>query len=279
MVPADKKIYALRDASGTVPSIQLITASILSKKLAESLHALILDVKFGCAAFMQTKADARKLATAMVTLGMQCGTNTRAILTDMNTPLGRAAGNWLEVKESMDCLEGKGPLDLLELVVDSAAHLLVQTKRAKTLAAARRLATECLQSGAPRAKWDEMIVAQGADLKAFNRKLTLDSTAKIVMEVKSPKAGYLAKCDARIIGEVIRDIGGGRLTKESSINYDVGIDRLAKPGERLEKSGVLCRLHAANSAQAKAATARLLTAFEISPRQTKVAPLVQEIIS
>jgi thymidine phosphorylase len=123
-----------------------------------------------------------------------------------------------------------------------------------------------------------MIVAQGADLKAFNRKLALDSTAKIVTEVKSPKAGFLAKCDARIIGEVIRDIGGGRLTKESLINYDVGIDRLAKPGERVEKSGVLCRLHAADSAQAKIATARLLKAFEISPRQTKVAPLVQEII-
>src|SRR5882757_9891412 len=105
MVPADKKIYALRDASGTVPSIQLITASILSKKLAESLGALILDVKFGCAAFMQTKADARKLAQAMVALGNQCGTDTRAILTDMNTPLGRAAGNWLEAKESVACLE------------------------------------------------------------------------------------------------------------------------------------------------------------------------------
>ena len=105
MVPADKKIYALRDASGTVPSIPLITASILSKKLAESLDALILDVKFGCAAFMQTKADARKLAKAMVALGNQCGVTTRAILTDMNTPLGRAAGNWLEVKESVACLE------------------------------------------------------------------------------------------------------------------------------------------------------------------------------
>src|ERR1022692_2734871 len=105
MVPADKKIYALRDASGTVPSIPLITASILSKKLAESLDALILDVKFGCAAFMQTKGDARKLAKAMVALGNECGVNTRAILTDMNTPLGRAAGNWLEVKESVACLE------------------------------------------------------------------------------------------------------------------------------------------------------------------------------
>src|SRR5271170_1232991 len=109
MVPADKKIYALRDASGTVPSIQLIVASILSKKLAENLDALILDVKFGCAAFMQTEPDARKLAKAMVALGNQCGVNTRAILTDMNTPLGRAAGNWLEVKESVDCLENLLP--------------------------------------------------------------------------------------------------------------------------------------------------------------------------
>src|ERR1700690_305565 len=148
MVPADKKIYALRDASGTVPSIPLIVASILSKKLAENLDALILDVKFGCAAFMQTKSDARKLAKAMVALGNECGTNTRAILTDMNTPLGRAAGNWIEVKESVDCLENKGPNDLLELVLDSASHLLVQTKKSKSIVVARKLAEDCLNSGA-----------------------------------------------------------------------------------------------------------------------------------
>src|SRR5882724_3637630 len=279
MVPADKKIYALRDASGTVPSIQLITASILSKKLAESLDALILDVKFGCAAFMQTKADARKLAKAMVALGNQCGVNTRAVLTDMDTPLGRAAGNWLEVKESVKCLEGKGPNDLLELVIDSAAHLLVQTRKAKSLAAARTLAEECLASGEPRRKWDEMIAAQGADLKAFNRKLTHDSTAKVAVEVKSGKAGYVSGCNARVIGEVIRDIGGGRLTKESVVNYDVGVDRIAKPGERVEKSGVLCRVHAADSAQAKFAVKRLQTAFEISGKRRKANPLVMEIIS
>ena len=278
MVPADKKIYALRDASGTVPSIQLITASILSKKLAEGLDALILDVKFGCAAFMQTKADARKLARAMVALGNQCGTDTRAILTDMNTPLGRAAGNWLEVKESVECLEGKGPLDLLELVMDSAAHLLVQTRTAKSLGVARNLVAECLNSGGPRRKWDEMIVAQGADLKAFNRKLAKDFTAKIVVEVKASKAGYVFKCDARVIGEVIRDIGGGRLTKESRINYDVGVDRIAKPGEGVEKSGVLCRVHAADAKQAKMAVARLQTAFEISGRRVKPSPLLVEII-
>jgi pyrimidine-nucleoside phosphorylase len=278
MVPADKKIYALRDASGTVPSVPLIVASILSKKLAENLDALILDVKFGCAAFMQTKADARKLAKAMVALGNECGVNTRAILTDMNTPLGCAAGNWLEVKESVDCLENKGPNDLRQLVIDSAGHLLVQTKKSKSPAAARKLAENCLNSGEPRAKWDEMIVAQGADLKAFNGKLALDSTVKTVVKLKSEKAGYVSKCDARIIGEVIRDLGGGRLTKESAINFDAGVDQIAKPGERVEKGGTLCRVHAADSVQAKSATTQLKTAFEISARRPALAPLVQQMI-
>jgi pyrimidine-nucleoside phosphorylase len=278
MVPADKKIYALRDASGTVPSIQLITASILSKKLAESLDALILDVKFGCAAFMQTKADAKKLAQAMVTLGNQCGTNTRAILTDMNTPLGRAAGNWLEVKESVECLENKGPNDLRELVIDCAAHLLVQTKKSKSLSAAQKVTEDCLNSGEPRKKWNEMLLAQGADLKAFNRKLELDSTAKVVVEVKAEKTVYISKCDARIIGEVIRDIGGGRLTKESKINYDVGVDKIAKPGEQIKKPEALCRIHAADSASAKMAATRLKAAFEISSRKFFAPKLVHEII-
>ena len=278
MVPADKKIYALRDASGTVPSIHLITASILSKKLAENLDALILDVKFGSAAFMQVKADARRLARDMVALGNECGVNTRAILTDMNTPLGRAAGNWLEVKESVDCLDGKGPADLLELVIESAAHLLVQTGKSKSIAAARRLAENCLNSGEPRSKWDEMIVAQGADLKAFNRKQAQDARARFVALVKSEKAGFVSKCDARIVGEVIRDLGGGRLTKDSKINYDVGVDQIAKPGERVEISGALCRVHAADPAQAKMAVARLKTAFQISVRRPVKTPLVVETI-
>jgi len=279
MVPADKKIYALRDASGTVPSIPLIVASILSKKLAENLDALILDVKFGCAAFMQTKADAHKLAKAMVALGNECGVNTRAILTDMNMPLGRAAGNWLEVKESVNCLENKGPNDLRQLVIDSAAHLLIQTRKSKSLAVARRLAEDCLNSGEPRAKWDEMIVAQGADLKAFNKKLLRDSTSKTVVELKSEKAGYVSKCDARIIGEVIRDLGGGRLTKDSAINFDVGMDQIVKPGERVEENSIFARIHAANRAQAEAAVIRLKTAFEISAKRVKISPLISEIIA
>ena len=279
MVPADKKIYALRDASGTVPSIPLIVASILSKKLAESLDALILDVKYGCAAFMQTKADARNLARAMVALGNQCGVNTRAILTDMNTPLGRTAGNWLEVKESVNCLDEKGPADLRELVIDCAAHLLMQTKKSKSLAAARKQVEACLISGAPRAKWNEMLDAQGANLKAFNKKLLADSTASVILELKSPASGFISRCDARIIGEVVRDLGAGRFTKESVINYDVGLDKTVKPGERVEKNSVLARIHASTQAQGKEAISRLKTAFKISTKPVKVARLVSEIIA
>ena len=291
MVPADKKIYALRDASGTVPSIPLITASILSKKLAESLSALVLDVKFGSAAFMPTRAAARRLAQAMVSLGNACGVNTRAILTDMNTPLGRAAGNWLEVKESVECLDAgradlrvspdarqRVPADFRSLVLDCAAHLLVQTRRAKSLAAARKQAGDCLDSGRPRQKWDEMLIAQGADLKAFNKKLAKDSTAPAVVELKSPVAGFVSKCDARLIGEVIRDLGGGRLTKESVINSDVGVDRLAKPGEAVRKNSVLARIHAADRAQAQAGITRLKSAFAVARNRPAVARLVAEVI-
>ena len=278
MVPADKKFYALRDASGTVPSIPLITASILSKKLAEGLAALVLDVKFGCAAFMQTKTDARKLARAMVALGNECGVDTRAVLTDMNVPLGRAAGNWLEVKESVACLESRGPADLCTLVLDFAAHLLVQTKQSKSLAVARKQAEDCLVSGAPRRRWDEMLTAQGADLKAFNKKLAQDSTAPAAMELKAGRSGFVSRCDARLIGEVIRDLGGGRLTKESAVNHDVGVDRLAKPGEAVKKGLVLVRIHAADRLQAEAAGARLQKAFEISAKPPTATRLVAEIV-
>jgi pyrimidine-nucleoside phosphorylase len=280
MVPADKKIYALRDASGTVPSIPLIVASILSKKLAENLDAMILDVKFGCAAFMQNKTDARKLAQAMVSLANDCDVNTRAILTGMDVPVGRAAGNWLEVKESVACLENRtDPTDdLRALVLACAAHLLVQTRKAKNLNAATEIAEDCLRSGAPRKKFDEMLLAQGADLEAFNKKLSNDSTAPVVLEVKSPCNGFISKCDARLIGETVRDLGGGRLTKESAINYDVGIDRMMKPGEHVEKNSPLVRIHAASSKAANAALHRVQSAFEISARKPKAPPLIAEII-
>ncbi len=298
MVPADKELYALRDATGTVPSIPLIVASILSKKLAEGLDALVLDVKFGAAAFMPTQQKARELAQAMVELGNASGVNTRALLTQMDTPLGRAAGNWLEVKEAVACLEPnlvgtrstasrKGrsrdaveriPADLRELVLTLAAHLLVQTGKAKSLTAGRTQAEKCLASGEPRLKWDEMLAAQGADLEAFRRELALDHTAPTVMEIKAAKAGFVSRCDARIIGEVVRDLGGGRLRKDSVIVYNVGVDKLAKPGEKVRPGSVLARIHAGDREQAEAASARLSTAFRISADAKEPTGLIAEAL-
>jgi len=261
-----------------VPSIPLIVGSILSKKLAESLDALVLDVKFGAAAFMPTLEKARELARALVTLSTECGVNTRALLTNMETPLGRAAGNWLEVRESVLCLEGKGPGDLRELVLACAAHLLVQTGKAKSLADALETAAGCLASGEPRKKWDEMLAAQGADLEAFARKLALDHTAPEVMELRSPASGYVTRCDARVLGEVVRDLGGGRFTKESGINYDVGVDALVKPGEAVSAGDLLARVHAADPAQASAACARLKSALEIRAQPPAAQPLIAQTI-
>lgn len=283
MVPADKELYALRDVTGTVPSIPLITASIMSKKLAEDLDALILDVKFGAAAFMPTLEKARDLARAMVTLGEECGVHTRALLTRMDAPLGRAAGNWLEVKESVACLEpspsdGGAASDLRELVLACAAHLLVQTGKSPSLDAALKQTSACLASGKPREKWNEMLVAQGADLAAFERKLTLDHTAPVVVDLKAPETGYVSRSDARLFGEVIRDMGGGRRTKESVINYDVGVDSILPPGAAVRAGDSLARIHVAGSAQAELATARLETAFEISPHPPVPLPLILEVI-
>ena len=278
MVPADKALYALRDVTATVPSIPLITASILSKKLAEGISALLLDVKFGAAAFISSFEQARTLAKAMVELGRECGLNTRALLTDMNVPLGRSAGNWLEVKESVQCLDGSGPPDLVELVTDCAAHLLVQTQRSANLPEARARAHECLKSGQPRRKWDEMLAAQGADLEAFHRKLARDQTALVVRELTARHSGFVTRSDARVIGETIRSLGGGRLNKQTLINPEVGLDRLAKPGDEVSANSILCRLHAATAAEAEESLARLSSAFEISEAPPLPRALIREVI-
>lgn len=283
MVPADKGLYALRDVTGTVPSIPLIVASILSKKLAEGLQALVLDVKFGAAAFMPTLEQARDLARAMVTLGNDCGVNTRALLTDMNIPLGRAAGNWLEVKESVACLDNAGPetapADLRRIVIDCAAHLLAQTGKAVSLAAGTQQAEACLASGEPRRKWNEMLAAQGADLDAVQRKLALDHTAPAIGTIPAPRDGFVVRCDARTLGEVIRDMGGGRLTKDSTIDYDVGVDRLVKPGERVHVGAPLARVHAGSEPQLQSACARLAPAFAVADTPPAPQELEVEVIS
>jgi pyrimidine-nucleoside phosphorylase len=284
MAPADKALYALRDVTGTVASIPLIVASILSKKLAEGLDALVLDVKFGAAAFMPTQEKARELAQAMVALGKECGVTTRALLTNMNSPLGRAAGNWLEVKEAVECLEtDQRPApsriaDLRELVLACAAHLLVQTGKVKSLETARSQAEQCLSSGEPRKKWDEMLAAQGADLTAFKNKLALPHTSSGLIDIKADRDGFVSRCDARTVGEVVRDLGGGRLTKEAAINYDVGVVLVVKPGEPVRAGDLLARIHVPDGRKADTAAERLSRAFHISDQTTERHPLICEVI-
>ncbi|HEY3412503.1 MAG TPA: thymidine phosphorylase [Armatimonadota bacterium] len=278
MVPADKRIYALRDATGTVPSTHLITASILSKKLAEGLDALVLDVKFGAAASISDEASSLKLARAMVALGAECGVNTRALWTDMGTPIGRAVGNFVEVRESVDCLDGNGPDDLRELTLACAASLLVQTGTVASDADGVQMAAKCLDSGAPRRKWDEMLIGQGADLSAFNARLARDHSAPSTTELKADRSGFVSACDARIVGEIVRDLGGGRLAKDSAIHPDVGIDRLAKPGEEVRAGDVIARIHSVSAREAGSARERLRTAFAISDAPPVRRPLVREII-
>lgn len=278
MVPADKRIYALRDVTGTVPSIPLITASILSKKLAEGISALVMDVKFGAAAFMKTPGQAANLAREIVELAKRCDVNTTAFLTNMDVPTGMAAGNWLEVKESVRCLDCYGPDDLQELSVDLAANLLVETGRSDSLTKARQKALEKLVSGESRKAFNQMVEAQGGDLAAMEEKLAMDSTASVVMDLDTPDEGFITHADARIIGEVVRDLGGGRVTKDSVIDHSVGLDEIAKPGEPFGRNSTLARVHAGDRASAEAALDRLKHAFEFNPDPTEVPPLIHDRI-
>ncbi len=251
MVPADRIFYALRDATATVPSIGLITASILSKKLAEGLGFLILDVKWGRAAFMQTEKEGRKLAKSLCELGNACGVKTEFILSEMNVPLGTSAGNWLEVAESVEILAGRGPLDTRDLVIDCAAQLLVMTELEKTRGAALTRAKSCLDSGAARAKWDEMLVAQGADLAAFEAKLRAPCPVYDI-HVDANQSGVIVDLDARVIGEIVRDLGGGRAHREAVLNLEVGFYGMKKPGERVDEGEPLCWLLAPDVKSANA---------------------------
>ena len=254
IAPADRRLYALRDVTGTVPSIPLITASILSKKLAENLDALVMDVKFGSAAFMQTEGEARALAESITALAIECGVQTAAILSPMDMPLGRAAGNWLEVREAVDCLDGQGPEDLRELVLDCAEALPGVDRTA---------AASALDDGRARAKFDELLAAQGTDMPAFEAKLKEEVSAPAVAELRAPSSGIVTRCDARLIGELVRDLGGGRQTKESVIQLEVGVDRLVKSGEQVEESAVLGRIHARTAAEAEAGRGRLAEAVTV----------------
>jgi pyrimidine-nucleoside phosphorylase len=278
MVPADKGLYALRDATGTIASIPLITASILSKKLTEGISSLILDVKFGSGAFMATEEDARKLAHSMVELANSAGVRTRALLTRMDAPTGRSAGNWLEVKETVECLDGDGPEDLRFLTVELAAHLLMMEGKSLDLPQARAQAESCLESKQPRTRFNDMLAAQGADLADFERRLAQDHLAPNVVELRSEHSGWLTRCDARLIGEVVRDLGGGRLRQDTKIDPAVGIDRVRQVGQPVKHGETLCRIHAASESDATAALSRLAPAFEVNAEQPRISPVIHSAL-
>lgn len=278
MVPADRRLYALRDITGTIPSPDLITASILSKKLAEDLDVLLLDVKCGSGAFLPDPDAARDLAQRMVQLATDCGVQTVALLTEMESPLGRAAGNWLEIRESIQCLSSGGPPDLRELTLASAAQLLMATRRCPDFDAALAEATDCLDSGAPLRRWNDLLLAQGADPARLAQRLCADSLAPVLGELRAARPGHVTRCDARIIGEVIRDLGGGRLTPGAVIHPGVGLDQIRKPGEPVSRNEVLCRVHAASRAGLDRALDRLGSAFEISDAPTPSRPLIREVL-
>lgn len=278
LAPADQLLYSLRDVTGTVSSIPLFTSSILAKKLAECASVLVLDVKVGRASYSKGLEEGRALGRSLVSLGRACGIKTRALLTRMDAPLGRSVGNWLEVKEAVLCLEGDGAADLRELVLELAAHILLLAGRVPNLEEGLAQAAQTLSGGAPHERWERMLLAQGADLAAYERKLRRDHAAPWVIECPSTEAGYIAGCDGRLIGELVRDLGGGRLHKDTALNLEVGVDGLAKPGDPCGPSSILGRIHADSETAAHAAAVRLRQAFTFSPTPPSPPPLIAEIL-
>lgn len=274
MVPADRILYAMRDVTGTVPSIPLITASILSKKLSESLEALVLDVTCGRAAFMREPAAARVLAHDMVRLASQCGVKTRALITSMDRPLGRSAGNWLEILEVEECLKGRGPEDLRELVLEFGVELLWLSGLDRDRASALSCLRDLLKQGAAHQCWLKMLAAQGADVELYSRRVSEGSTAKVLREFPSPRGGVLRDCDARVIGEVVRDLGGGRFSKSDQPLLEVGVDRLIQVGEPVREGQPLVRLHAADEGSLDRVWPALSRAFTLGDESPPTQPLI-----
>ncbi|MFV1996194.1 MAG: thymidine phosphorylase [Verrucomicrobiales bacterium] len=250
--PADKKLYALRDVTATVPSIPLIAASIMSKKLAESLDALVLDVKFGSGAFMRTRAEAQSLAAAMQSVGDEMGVVTRTLLTPMDEPLGCAVGNALEVIEAVDCLHGGGPPDLRALTLDLAVSLS-ELERSRL--------ERWLDDGTAWAKFLQLVEAQGGNPGAFEKPL---HPAPVIRDIPSPRSGTLIALEAGTVGRASLALGAGRRKTTDRIDYAVGFDHLLKTGTAIEKGEPLARVHARSDADAADAVRALLDACKIS---------------
>jgi pyrimidine-nucleoside phosphorylase len=235
IAPADKRFYALRDVTATVPSIPLITASILSKKVAEGIACLVLDVKWGSGAFMKTLKKARELAHSLVTVGNAMGVRTTAVITDMNQPLGRMIGNSVEIDESVDILNGKGPADVTELTLDLASRLLVAAAVSPDSESARVDLQRSIDSGAALAKLREMVHSQGGDLDAPRARAASH-------DVTSAETGHICRVNSERLGLAIIEMGGGRNRMDDKIDHSVGIEFLVRIGDKVEKGQTIARL-------------------------------------
>ena len=277
LAPADGKLYALRDVTGTVPSIPLIASSIMSKKIAAGAQAIVLDVKVGVGAFMETLEDARRLAALMVAIGRLSGRKTVALLSDMNQPLGEAVGNALEVREAIDTLHGGGPADFREHCLIVASHMLNLGQKAPNLQFARQMAEEALESGQAWTLFRQLVHAQGGDLAYVDDPERLPRAA-LVETVSAARAGYLSGINAREVGETSVELGAGRARKEDLIEHSVGIVIHHKVGDRVEKGQPLFTIHANDPAKLKKARARLLAAHQWSDSPCDPLPLFYGVI-
>jgi pyrimidine-nucleoside phosphorylase len=266
IAPADRRLYALRDVTGTVESVALITASILSKKLAASLDALVMDVKCGNGAFMHSLDRAQELAASLMSTGQAAGLPVRALITDMEQPLGRAVGNAIEVNESLDVLAGAGPAEVRELTLQLAAEALVMTGVSVDPQAGYALAATHLDDGSARERFEQMVVAQGGSLKG---PLPLHQARPIYPQ----QAGTLAEIDCRAIGESIVALGGGRRQVGDSIDHRVGLDVRARIGDAVAPDQPLAFLHCSGDACGKVLP-RLTAAFQIGDEAVEPRPLV-----
>jgi pyrimidine-nucleoside phosphorylase len=258
LVPADKKLYALRDVTATVDIVPLIASSIMSKKLAAGADAIVLDVKVGDGAFMKTLDDARILAEQMVDLGRREGREVVCVLTDMDQPLGAAVGNALEVREAVDTISAEGPPDLTELVLDASARLLSLSDLEVSLEEGRERAQQAMTDGSARETYERWIRAQGGDPD-----LDVLPRAAFVTEVRAPRAGIVTRVAALPIGIASLELGGGRRTKDEAIDHSVGVVCSAKRGQTVEAGQVLADVHARDEESAARAVDVVAAAYEI----------------
>lgn len=277
LAPSDKKLYALRDVTATVESIPLICGSILSKKLAEGIDVLVLDVKFGRGAFMKDLAKARELAQALVAVATAMGKPTRAVLTAMDEPLGRTVGNAVEVAESIECLRGRGPADLMEVTFALGEQMLLLAGVAATKEAARGKLETSIRSGAALEKLRDMIAAQGGDARVIDEPQRLPQ-ANFKTALAAPRAGFVRDVDAMGVALAALRLGAGRAKAEDAVDHAVGLTALVKTGERVEAGGALALIHANDETSLAAAAEMLRLAIVVGEAPPVTAKRIEDII-